>query len=58
MHFFNIIAARTLVAVAITFTAVAASFAHPGSGIAVDAEGQVYFVHTGLGIWKIDRRAH
>jgi sugar lactone lactonase YvrE len=30
-------------------------FAHPGSGIAVDREGNVYFVDTGSGIWKIDR---
>ncbi|MEW6511046.1 MAG: hypothetical protein AB1428_08830 [Bacteroidota bacterium] len=29
--------------------------AHPGSGIVVDREGNVYFVDTGSGIWKIDR---
>lgn len=29
--------------------------AHPGSGIAVDRVGNVYFVDTGSGIWKIDR---
>jgi len=28
--------------------------AHPGSGIAVDRQGQVYFVHTGVGVFKID----
>jgi hypothetical protein len=28
--------------------------AHPGSGIAVDRLGQVYFVDTGSGLWKID----
>jgi hypothetical protein len=28
--------------------------AHPGSGIAVDRLGQVYFVDTGAGLWKID----
>lgn len=33
-----------------------AAFAHPGSGIAVDARGQVYFVDTGRGVWKIDDR--
>jgi hypothetical protein len=32
--------------------------AHPGSGIAVDALGQVYFVDTGQGIWKLDTRGH
>lgn len=30
--------------------------AHPGSGIAVDRQGQVYFVDTGAGVWKIDRK--
>ena len=28
--------------------------AHPGSGIVVDREGQIYFVDTGSGVWKID----
>jgi SMP-30/Gluconolactonase/LRE-like region len=28
--------------------------AHPGSGIAVDRIGQVYFLDTGSGLWKID----
>ena len=28
--------------------------AHPGSGIVVDRHGQVYFVDTGSGVWKID----
>src|SRR5262245_66181809 len=27
---------------------------HPGSGIAVDRSGQVYFLDTGSGLWKID----
>ena len=30
------------------------ALAHPGSGIAVDRSGQVYFIDTGAGIWKID----
>jgi len=29
--------------------------AHPGSGIVVDRQGNVYFVDTGGGVWKIDR---
>jgi hypothetical protein len=29
---------------------------HPGSGIAVDRRGQVYFLDTGAGVWKIDAR--
>ena len=30
--------------------------AHPGSGILVDRLGQVYFIDTGSGLWKIDTR--
>jgi len=30
--------------------------AHPGSGILVDRHGQVYFIDTGSGLWKIDKR--
>ncbi len=29
--------------------------AHPGSGIVVDRSGDIYFVDTGAGVWKIDR---
>src|SRR5215510_8631155 len=28
--------------------------AHPGSGIVVDRRGEIYFVDTGSGVWKID----
>ena len=28
--------------------------AHPGSGIVVDKNGQIYFTDTGKGVWKID----
>lgn len=28
-------------------------FAHPGSGIVVDRRGEVYFMDTGSGVWKI-----
>lgn len=30
--------------------------AHPGSGIAVDTLGQVYFVDTAQGVWKLDTK--
>ena len=30
--------------------------AHPGSGIVVDKEDQVFFTDTGQGVWKIDRQ--
>jgi len=30
------------------------ALAHPGSGIVVDAQGNVYFTHTGRGVGKLD----
>ena len=33
-----------------------AIMAHPGAGIAVDRQGQIYFLDTGSGLWRIDRR--
>jgi streptogramin lyase len=30
--------------------------AHPGSGIVVDKNGQIYFTDTGMGVWKIDNQ--
>ena len=32
--------------------------AHPGAGIAIDRIGQVYFLDTGSGLWKIDTQGH
>jgi hypothetical protein len=32
----------------------APALAHPGAGIAVDRLGQVYFLDTGSGLWRID----
>ena len=42
-----------LILVALSLFSGAAS-AHPGAGIAVDRTGQVYFLDTGSGLWKID----
>ena len=30
--------------------------AHPGSGIVIDKDGQIYFTDTGKGVWKIDTK--
>ncbi len=39
----------------VLFTLVASSaLAHPGSGIVVDRQGEVFFTDTGHGVWKID----
>ncbi|HMK25454.1 MAG TPA: SBBP repeat-containing protein [Chitinophagaceae bacterium] len=32
------------------------ALAHPGSGIVVDKEGNVFFTDTGMGVWKIDKQ--
>ena len=42
------------VALVIAGLAITAVFAHPGSGIVIDRRGQVYFIDTGKGIWRID----
>jgi len=34
----------------------ASALGHPGSGILVDRSGQIYFIDTGSGLWKIDTR--
>ena len=34
----------------------ASVLAHPGSGIVVDRLGQIYFLDTGSGLWKLDAR--
>jgi hypothetical protein len=43
-----------LVAVSLGLAGTVSTFAHPGSSIVVDAEGHVYFVDTGQGVWKLD----
>jgi hypothetical protein len=44
-----------LLAALVVIAAVSSSItAHPGSGIVVDRHGEVYFLDTGSGVWKID----
>ena len=43
------------VAAGLALAACALTHAHPGSGIVVDPQGQIYFVDTGQGVWKVDR---
>jgi len=47
-------AQNLLRALVTTCLVVIAALAHPGSGIVVDRQGQVYFVDTGQGVWKLD----
>ncbi|MEX2115781.1 MAG: hypothetical protein WEB37_02750 [Bacteroidota bacterium] len=44
----------TLLAIML-FVAVDEVRAHPGSGIVKDRQGNIYFVDTGSGVWKIER---
>lgn len=46
---------RPLVGFACLALALQGLWAHPGSAIAIDRQGQVYFIDTGHGVWKIDR---
>ncbi|HEV8058834.1 MAG TPA: hypothetical protein VGP68_03120 [Gemmataceae bacterium] len=49
------VVARILTIVALCAALPAAASAHPGSGIVVDAQGQVFFQDSGgRAIWKID----
>ena len=45
---------RTLTSMVLCVLLGASAAAHPGSGIVVDKEGQVFFTDTGQGVWKID----
>ena len=54
MQFLRRIYRRTAPALAAACLLSTPVLAHPGSGIAVDRFGQVYFLDTGAGLWKID----
>jgi DNA-binding beta-propeller fold protein YncE len=43
-----------LLAMTVTCSVSAPAVAHTGSGIAVDHQGNVFFLDTGSGLWKID----
>jgi|SRR5689334_4217143 len=49
---------RILLTLAAVFMLSTPLFAHPGAGIAVDQHGQVYFLDTGSGLWKIDNQGN
>jgi sugar lactone lactonase YvrE len=56
MQILRRISRRTLVGLFVACLLSSSVLAHPGSGIAVDRNGQVYFLDTGSGLWKIDAR--
>lgn len=51
--FFGISIFITLILCLLPSTKVAA---HPGSGIVIDKEGNIYFTDTGKGVWKINKQ--
>ncbi len=48
---------RTYIQIILACLLAMSAMAHSGSGILVDRLGQVYFIDTGSGLWKIDTRA-
>src|SRR5688500_11768736 len=45
---------KVSLSLALTCLLATAALAHPGAGITVDRQGNVYFLDTGSGLWKID----
>jgi len=54
MHPNRHLSRRIVLVCAVLFVSASIASAHPGSGIAVDKAGCVYFVDSGSGLWKID----
>src|ERR1051325_4587831 len=49
---------RALTSIVLCLLLGTGAVAHPGSGIVIDKEGQVFFTDTGQGVWKIDRQGN
>src|SRR5262245_748276 len=47
---------RIILGIAAAWLLAASAVAHPGSGIQVDRLGQIYFLDTGSGLWRVDTR--
>jgi streptogramin lyase len=45
---------RLALATLLALVSAAVALAHPGAGIALDRQGNVYFVDTGAGVWRLD----
>jgi len=46
----------TIISIAAACLLTVSALAHPGSGILVDKHGQIFFIDTGSGLWKIDTK--
>ena len=49
---------KVCIALMLCLTAAVNVTAHPGSGIVIDKEGNIYFTDTGKGVWKIDTKGN
>lgn len=49
---------RTLVSLVLCLLLGAIASSHPGSGIVVNKQGEIFFTDTGQGIWKIDKQGN
>ena len=47
---------RTFISLVLCVLLGSSAFAHPGSGIVIDKDGNVFFTDTGQGVWKIDNK--
>src|SRR5687768_4150797 len=47
---------RIIIGIAAAWILAGSAVAHPGSGILVDRLGQVFFIDTGSGLWKMDTK--
>jgi len=45
-----------LITLLLCFLPATKTSAHPGSGVVLDKDGNVYFTDTGKGVWKIDKQ--
>ena len=52
----NSFAKKTLSSIILGALLVTSAFPHPGSGIVVNRQGEVFFTDTGQGVWKIDTK--
>ena len=47
---------KLIFSIALALLLTASALAHPGSGILVDRLGQIFFIDTGSGLWKMDTK--
>jgi hypothetical protein len=57
VFFYNTQIMKNLILISIMFLLrIGAAFSHPGTGIVIDKYGNIYFIHTGVGIAKFSNK--